>query len=46
MDIKETGWEDADWINLTQKKGPMAGSREYNESLGFHERPEISLLTG
>jgi hypothetical protein len=28
IDIKETGWEDADWINLTQKKGPVAGSRE------------------
>jgi hypothetical protein len=45
MDIKELGWEDADWINLTQRKGPVAGSREYNEPSGFQERPKISLLT-
>jgi hypothetical protein len=36
IDLKETGYESADWINLAQ--GPVVGACEH----GFHNGQEMS----
>jgi hypothetical protein len=29
MDLREIGWNDMDWIDLAQDRGPVKGSREH-----------------
>jgi hypothetical protein len=35
MDLRDIGWDDMDWIDLTQDNGPLEGSCEHgNERSG------------
>jgi hypothetical protein len=33
MDLREVGWDDVDWIDLAQDKGPVEGSCEHGNKL-------------